>query len=185
MNEAEPASDTVERFAAAERQVSVAQRAAAPAEDAATGHSRFRREAKWTPEQQWEFNRAVTAALRQMLEACRKATADTETRLAGVVKDVSAAVLAAERIHELQTRLQELDARLEKTGMLDRDVHALRNEISERIQHVLDEQRVCIRQLSLQASEDAVLSDRARRATELRLEELMQRVERLAPSAAA
>jgi chromosome segregation ATPase len=47
-----------------------------------------------------------------------------------------------------------------------------RDEMRERIQHLLDEQRVCIRQLSLQASEQAVLADRARRATELKLEEL-------------
>ncbi|MFN2623458.1 MAG: hypothetical protein ABR611_11490 [Chthoniobacterales bacterium] len=50
------------------------------------------------------------------------------------------------------------------------------NEVGERIQHVLDEQRVAIRQLSLKASEDAILSDRARRATELKLEELVKRL---------
>ena|SRR2546423_4383590 len=55
----------------------------------------------------------------------------------------------------------------------DRD---LGNELRERIQHVLDEQRVAIRQLSLKASEDAILSDRARRATELKLEELAKRI---------
>lgn len=52
----------------------------------------------------------------------------------------------------------------------------LRREFQERIQHLLDEQRVCIRQLSLQASEEAVLADRARRATELKLEELARRL---------
>jgi hypothetical protein len=52
----------------------------------------------------------------------------------------------------------------------------LGNELRERIQHVLDEQRVAIRQLSLKASEDAILSDRARRAAELKMEELTQRI---------
>ena len=52
----------------------------------------------------------------------------------------------------------------------------LGNEVRERIQHVIDEQRVAIRQLSLKASEDAILSDRARRATELKLEELVKRL---------
>ena len=52
----------------------------------------------------------------------------------------------------------------------------LANEFRERIQHLLDEQRVAIRQLALKASEDAVLSDRARRATELKLEELAKRI---------
>jgi hypothetical protein len=62
---------------------------------------------------------------------------------------------------------------------LDRLVSAqtdLGNELRERIEHVLDEQRVAIRQLSLKASEDAILSDRARRATELKLEELAKRI---------
>jgi DNA anti-recombination protein RmuC len=49
------------------------------------------------------------------------------------------------------------------------------NEMRERIQHLLDEQRVCIRQLSLQASEQAILADRARRAVELKVEELARR----------
>lgn len=57
------------------------------------------------------------------------------------------------------------------------DLEALRAEQGERIQHLLDEQRVCIRQISLKASEEAVLSDRARRAVELRLEELARRLE--------
>lgn len=52
----------------------------------------------------------------------------------------------------------------------------LGNEFRERIQHVLDEQRVAIRQLSLKASEDAILSDRARRASELKMEELTKRI---------
>jgi uncharacterized membrane protein YgaE (UPF0421/DUF939 family) len=52
----------------------------------------------------------------------------------------------------------------------------LANELRERIQQLLDEQRVSIRQISLKTSEDAVLADRARRATELRLDELARRV---------
>jgi chromosome segregation ATPase len=53
---------------------------------------------------------------------------------------------------------------------------ALRDELRERLQQLLDEQRVCIRQLSLRTSEDAVLADRARRALELRLEEIESRL---------
>ena len=53
---------------------------------------------------------------------------------------------------------------------------ALSDEFRERIQQLLDEQRVCIRQLSLQTSEDAVLADRARRALESRLEEIERRL---------
>lgn len=52
------------------------------------------------------------------------------------------------------------------------DRSKLADELQDRIQQVLDEQRVCIRQLSLKTSEDAVLADRARRALELRLDAL-------------
>ena len=64
----------------------------------------------------------------------------------------------------------------QKIRQLSGEQDGLYRELGERIQHLLDEQRVCIRQLSLQASEQAVLADRARRATELKLEELARRV---------
>lgn len=57
--------------------------------------------------------------------------------------------------------------------------HELRNELRERIEHVTEEQRVSFKQLSLEASENAVLSDRARRRTDLRLEEIAARIEEL------
>ena len=46
--------------------------------------------------------------------------------------------------------------------------------LEERIQQVVDEERVSLRQISLKTSEDAVLADRARRALELRLDALEQ-----------
>jgi hypothetical protein len=48
-------------------------------------------------------------------------------------------------------------------------VERLRDEARERVEHLLEEQRVCYRQLSLEASESAVLFDRARRDMEARL----------------
>ncbi|MFL6589236.1 MAG: hypothetical protein ACJ8M4_03605 [Chthoniobacterales bacterium] len=58
---------------------------------------------------------------------------------------------------------------------------AIANELRDRIQQVLDEQRVCIRQVSLKTSEDAVLADRARRALELRLDEIERRLPETPP----
>ena len=69
------------------------------------------------------------------------------------------------------------------TAATAQQLDEIRNEIRDRIQHLLDEQRVCIRQLSLQTTEEAVLADRARRATELRLEELARRLQQLPPPA--
>jgi hypothetical protein len=52
------------------------------------------------------------------------------------------------------------------------------NEVRERLSTLLDEQRVCFRQLSLEAGETAVLNDRARRLLEARLEEIQRAVNR-------
>lgn len=46
---------------------------------------------------------------------------------------------------------------------------SLQHEVRERIEHVLDEQRVNFKQLSLETSETAVAFDRTRRSTEARL----------------
>src|SRR5947209_3614873 len=54
----------------------------------------------------------------------------------------------------------------------------LRSETCERIEHLLEEQRVCFKQLSLEAAEAAVMHDRARRQIEARIEALEQSRER-------
>jgi hypothetical protein len=46
----------------------------------------------------------------------------------------------------------------------------LQNEIRERIEHLVEEQRVCFKQLSLEAGESAVALERARRQMEARLD---------------
>jgi hypothetical protein len=51
------------------------------------------------------------------------------------------------------------------------------NEVRERTAALLEEQRVCFRQLSLEAGEAAVLHDRARRQLEARLEALEKKTE--------
>jgi len=91
----------------------------------------------------------------------REAMAATATRSAAELR---------EQIEQF-TREQDTKAEQLRAGQKD-----LANEFRERVQHLLDEQRVAIRQLALKASEDAILSDRARRATELKLEELAKRV---------
>ncbi len=72
--------------------------------------------------------------------------------------------------------------RLEVTGRLT----ALAQELRERDQHLrerderlLDEQRVCFKQLSLEANEASVLEGRAWRRTEALLDDLKRRIERL------
>jgi predicted RNA-binding protein with RPS1 domain len=54
---------------------------------------------------------------------------------------------------------------------------SLATELRERDEHLLEEQRVCFKQLSLETSEAAILEDRARRKAETVLEDLQRRIE--------
>lgn len=154
---------------------------------------------------QTEFNAALIAALTELLSVLRAAGASQEARFAeiaeelpelralsenldafrehsvrveGELRSVSANVRGLqERSAALESELaQAREEQSEKVRQLSSEQSDLGRELAERIQHLLDEQRVCIRQLSLQASEEAVLADRARRATELKLEDLARRV---------
>jgi hypothetical protein len=99
-------------------------------------------------------------------------------------QDKKLETLAREQERQLAALAREQNEKLgsfseaqgEKIKQLTTGQADLRREIQERVQHVLDEQRVAIRQLSLKASEDAVLSDRARRAAETKLQELAKRI---------
>jgi chromosome segregation ATPase len=140
---------------------------------------------------QADFNGAVVAALKEMGAAIRKITANfsegerhlssLETELAQLrerqERFARESADSAQSTAEMRQQIEQL-AR-DQGSKIEQLVHGqgdLGNELRERIQQVLDEQRVAIRQVSLKASEDAILSDRARRAAELKLEELAKRV---------
>jgi DNA anti-recombination protein RmuC len=144
---------------------------------------------------QADFDAAMVAALKEIAATIRKTSenfAERERHFSNLEANVArlreqqeqhgresaeVARTLTERTAEMRTELEELVREQgEKIEELIRGQNDLGNELRERIQHVLDEQRVAIRQVSLKASEDAVLSDRARRATELKLEELAKRV---------
>ena len=78
------------------------------------------------------------------------------------------AELEAQRASQVAAQRNEMDARLS----------AVTREMRERIEQLQDEQRVCFKQLSLEATEASVLEDRARRQTEKVIEELRARLER-------
>lgn len=77
------------------------------------------------------------------------------------------AELETQRSAQVAARRTEMDARLA----------ALAREMRDHVQHLQDEQRVCFKQLSLEATEAAVLADRARRQTDKLLEELRARID--------
>jgi hypothetical protein len=136
---------------------------------------------------QTKFNSALVGGLTETLNVLRATAANQETRFEEVARELSEARSDSEnfdafreRIDRLETELRSATASVrglqERAAALETALAQARDEQAERIQHVLDEQRVCLRQLALQASEAAVLADRARRATELKLEELARRV---------
>jgi hypothetical protein len=144
---------------------------------------------------QSESNASLVDALAQMVSALGEIAEGQEMRLEKLAKELSelSESLDAVRRHSdaVESQLRSIAANVkglhERAAALETELaqsreqgskekHALGDEMRERIENVLNEQRVCIRQLSLQASEEAVLADRARRATELKLEELARRV---------
>jgi len=137
---------------------------------------------------QADFNGAVVAALKETDATIRKLTTnltERERHLSNLETELAQfreqrEQFAREWADSAESMRQQLEQLAREQGAkieeLVRGHGDLGNELRERIQQVLDEQRVAIRQVSLKASEDAILSDRARRATELKLEELAKRV---------
>ena len=153
--------------------------------------------------QEADFGAAVVAALKEIGASVRKTLAQQESKITELdrrLSDFRDGELANfqselkqlrehhERLaHEQAEAVRKATELREQVEQFGRDQAAkveqlaagqkdLANEFRERLQHLLDEQRIALRQLALKTSEDAVLADRARRATELKLEELAKRL---------
>jgi hypothetical protein len=111
---------------------------------------------RWFTWEQVNFNAAVDHALRETLQALSH-------HEQALVKLRS----------ETEARRTEIEHQIEASTA------SLVAELRERDAHLRDEQHVCFKQLSLEATEAAVLEDRARRKTEALLEELKRRIEQL------
>jgi hypothetical protein len=134
----------------------------------------------------------ILTSLRAEAEADRTRVAELQARLAeaearfesGGAQLRQAFAAGLERLAESQrastaalreeqgTRAESLHA---ETNARAAELHA---EMRERVDGLLEEQRVCFKQLSLEAGEAAVTHDRARRQLEGRLEKLEQNRER-------
>lgn len=129
---------------------------------------------------QADFSAAVVSALKEMDATIRKITANITERgrhLSNLEAEIAQLRERQERLaRESADAAQSAAEMRQQLEQRSREHADLGNELRERIQNVLDEQRVAIRQVSLKASEDAILSDRARRAAELKLEELAKRI---------
>jgi len=150
---------------------------------------------------QGDFNAAVVDALKEAITALRETITSQDIRFEQLERNLTEMRSLSTELRELRERLAAAEVQLaqtrqeqgefrersaaagtqlaelvEKISQLSAGQGDLGSELRERIQHLLDEQRVSIRQVSLKSSEEAVLAERARRATELRLEEFAQRL---------
>ncbi len=157
----------------------------------------IKRAAHWFTWEQVNFNSAAHNALgdaRAALDAherarssLREALAPLRSALAHLRAEVESGAARASELEarvssaesRLDSRLAELQGALtsgldnlrgEQRARTDGLRNELRNELRDRADGLLEEQRVCFRQLSLEASELAVTQDRTRRGIEARLE---------------
>jgi hypothetical protein len=159
----------------------------------------IKRAAHWFTWEQVNFNSAAHnalsdahAALAELRDALRRQQAEAESnavrlselharldafesRLGNTEAHVNQALaqLASDMrqvVAEQRAGVEQLHAdRREQLAAL---ATGLREEARERVERALEEQRVCFKQLSLEASEAAVAQDRARRQIEARIEAL-------------
>lgn len=125
----------------------------------------LKRATRWFTWEQVNFNAAVHHALRDVLQVLSA----YEQELARLRAQIEGEAEARRSGLELTAQRVEVNARLAE----------LVGELRERDGHLQAEQRVCFKQLALETSEAAVLEDRARRKTEVLLEELARRIEKL------
>lgn len=142
-----------------------------------------KRAAHWFTWEQVNFNSAAHGALsdaRDALEAHARALEALRAEVGRMRAEVET------RASELEARVSSAESRFDSSiaelqgalasGLDGRHAREIRNELRDRAEAALEEQRVCFRQLSLEASELAVAHDRARRQLESRVEALEKTV---------
>jgi hypothetical protein len=122
------------------------------------------------------------AELRHALDEQREAQREELQELSSALSSLTTRIEQIDRQH--LTLIAQLNARLEGVSQLTKDQHAntqaetqarlaeMMSESRVRDEQLIDEQRVCYKQLSLELSEARVLEDRARRELEARLARL-------------
>ena len=137
----------------------------------------LKRATHWYTWQQTDFNSAVNNSLKQTLAAL----STFEQTLATIQSELTANALATSnlesRLTKLETSFETIASRLTKVTS-DR-LDEIQVEEQKRIALLLDEQRVCFKQLRLEISETGVVADRAKRNMQLRLEELNSQIEEI------
>ncbi|HWN08240.1 MAG TPA: hypothetical protein VNO50_03050 [Pyrinomonadaceae bacterium] len=149
----------------------------------------IKRASHWFTWEQVNFNAAAHHALRDTVEALTNYQQALEALRAE--HDIQRSQLEETQV-SLQTQREELHAERARfkaqeaqratqvaaqRNEMDARLSEITREMRERIEHLQDEQRVCFKQLSLEATESAVMEDRARRQTEKMIAELRARLD--------
>lgn len=137
----------------------------------------LKRATHWYTWEQVNFNAAVNSALNNALAIFQT----YEHRLASLQNQLDASLASRanleSRLTELESRLALIESRSDE--VLAEQSAAIRIEHPNAIELLLNEQRVCFKQLALEISEAGVIADRAKRSIQLRLEELAARVDEM------
>ena len=137
----------------------------------------LKRATHWYTWEQVNFNSSVDSALNNTLAILRT----YEERLASLRNELDVSLASKEnlesRLTELEARLASIDSRFDE--LLAEKLAEIRIEHQKGSELLLNEQRVCFKQLALEISEAGVVADRAKRSIQLRLEELAARVDEI------
>ena len=127
---------------------------------------------RWFTWEQANFNAATVTSL----ESTQRLLAQLEAGLS----DLRSSIHGRE-FSQNDGSNADIDARLSKlensVQSLLKEIQSERAEQTRRIDLLIEEQRVCFRQLALEISETAVVSDRAKRNLEMQLAELSRRLD--------
>lgn len=135
----------------------------------------FKRATRWFTWEQINFNAAVHHALRDILRTLSAYEQDA----ARIREDLEALRLELKQQSEMAAQVATQNATDVATQVVTPIAMQFTRELRERDERLQDEQRVCFKQLALEATETTVILDRARRKTEALLEELTRRVKEL------
>lgn len=133
----------------------------------------LKRATHWFTWEQVNFNSSTHSALNHTLAILQT----YEQRLASLQNELDASVAGKAnleaRLIELESSLASAEGRFE--AMLAEKTAEIRIEHRQRIEFLVNEQRICFKQLALEISEAGVIADRTKRSMQLRLEELANR----------
>lgn len=137
----------------------------------------LKRATHWYTWEQINFNSAVNSALNNTLDVLQA----YEQRLTTLQNDLDASLASKanleSRLTELESSLALIEGRFE--ALLTEKITEIQVEHQKGIELLLNEQRICFKQLALEISEAGVIADRAKRSIQLRLEELAGRVDEM------